>query len=73
MREREYAMAGEMALTAKSMRVEKAICPLCQKRLSMHFLRYRHTCKQPVDDADERRERALQLAIQALRVRMAAP
>jgi hypothetical protein len=73
MREREYAMADEMALT-KSMRVEKAMCPLCQTRLSMHFLRYRHRCKkQPVDDADERRERALQLAIQALRVRMAAP
>ena len=63
----------EMALTAKSLRVEKASCPLCQKHLSMHFLRYRHKCKQPVKDAAERREKALQLAMQALRARMDAP
>lgn len=63
----------EMALTAKSLRVERAVCPLCQKRLSMHYLRYKHRCKQPTNDVAERRERALQLAVQALRARMASP
>lgn len=76
MKETEPAMADavcEMAPTAKLMRREKASCPLCQKTLSLHFLRYAHKCKRPVNDAAERRERALQLAIQALRARMAAP
>jgi hypothetical protein len=45
-------------------------CPLCGKKVSLHFLKYKHVCKQPVEITDEARERALAGAVAHLRRRL---
>ena len=45
-------------------------CPLCGKKVSLHFLRYKHLCRQPVEITEEARERALASAVANLRRRL---
>lgn len=46
-------------------------CPLCQKRVSLHYLRYKHACKRPRETTEESRERALEAAVARLKDRLA--
>ena len=45
-------------------------CPLCGKQVSLHFLKYKHVCKQPMEVTDEARERAFASAVTHLRRRL---
>jgi hypothetical protein len=49
---------------------ESVTCPSCQKRMSMHFLRYRHSCKKPAEVTDENRGKALEAAVAHMRRRL---
>lgn len=45
-------------------------CPLCGKKVSLHFLKYKHVCKQPMEVTEEARERAIAGAVAHLRRRL---
>ena len=64
---------GETATVSasKALMRDLVTCPLCQRRVSLHYLRYRHACKRARETTDESRERALQIAVSYLRERLA--
>lgn len=50
---------------------ESVTCPGCQKRVSLHFLRYKHVCKKPAEITDDNRAQALEAAVAHMRQRLA--
>ena len=46
------------------------VCPMCGKKLSLHYLKYKHIGKRPGDITDEARERAMDSAMTRLRRRL---
>jgi hypothetical protein len=49
---------------------ESVTCPSCQKRVSLHFLRYKHVCRKPAEVTDENRAQALEAAVARMRQRL---
>ena len=49
---------------------ETVPCPLCSKRVSLHYLKYKHVCRKDGDITDEARQLALEGAMARLRQRV---
>jgi hypothetical protein len=43
---------------------------MCGKKLSLHYLKYKHICKRRGEITDEARERAMDTAVARLRRRL---
>jgi hypothetical protein len=56
---------------SKQLLRESVVCPGCQRRVSLHFLRYKHVCKKPAEVTDENRAQALEAAVAHMRQRLA--
>lgn len=67
----ESPSSRQKTLVTRQLLKEKATCPMCGVELSLHALRYKHTCRPRVD-IEARRQELQREAVRAFLSRMCA-